>query len=268
VSLIIVTDNTPNTDNKELFASNDKVAYYPNKANFGLSRAFNRCLKNELVKKSDFIVFLDQDSSVQENTVEILINDFLALRKIAQNVGCIGPFYYEENIGEIVSPKGRREILKNIYKVKNIITSAMLTTYANLELINFWNEKIFLDFADWDLCWRFREAKLCCCITANTILHHKLGNRMRQLGPFVIREAAPIREYYQMRDGLKLLVKTYTPGKFKILFLFNLFIRPVIHILFLPDKEERVKYMVSGFFDFLAAKNGSFFYIADYRTLC
>ena len=50
-----------------------------------------------------------------------------------------------------------------------------MTKYCVLQKINFWNEDIFLDFADYDLCWRLNKNGLYSFITNNVTLEHCLG---------------------------------------------------------------------------------------------
>lgn len=258
VSLVIITDNTPDTDNYKLFESFLKVKYQANKRNLGLSIAFNKCLRLELVKNSDYVLFLDQDSLITEDLVKKLIADYNKLLEYMINVGCIGPVYYEENMGKLMIPKIRHKISPSIYEVDAIITSSMLTTYSNLEKVGFWNETIFLDLADWDLCWRFKAIGLKCCITENVLLNHTLGESVKRIGPFSVKEGKPIREYYQTRDCLKLLSRNYTPLKYKIRFILMITIRPIIHMLVLPEKHLRMKYIFWGIVDFFCSINGPF----------
>jgi rhamnosyltransferase len=256
VSLVIVADNTPGLDNSELFGHKSKVMYLANKMNLGLSMAFNLCLQIDAVKNSDFILFLDQDSLVPENTVKKLIADYNVLLENKINVGCIGPIYHEKNANKIMRPRIRKALLTSIYRVDSIITSSMLITYSNLQKINFWNEEIFLDLADWDLCFRLNKQGLYCCLTENVVLEHTLGKSAKTFLGLTIRCDVPVRIYYQIRDGLKLLFKTYTPIRYKIKFLFNILFLPIIHFIFLDNKIDRLRYLYFGIIDFFKGKQG------------
>jgi rhamnosyltransferase len=259
VSCVIIADNTPDIDNTILFDRfSSKIVYVPNKKNLGLSLAFNKCLRLDIVKKTDFVLFVDQDSLVPDNLVKILICDFLILQNNGIKIGCIGPVYYETNEKKIAIPRMRKELYKNIYAVKTIITSSMLTTYENLKKIGFWNDDIFLDLADWDLCWRFQKDGMLCCLAGNVVLNHKLGQSVKKIGFLGVKEGAPVREYYQTRDCLKLLFKMYTPIKYRMRFVLMITIRPIIHLLFLPYKLRRINYIFLGIYDFLRHKNGDY----------
>jgi rhamnosyltransferase len=257
VSFIIVNDNTPYVDNSDIFSCFAKVKYQANKKNMGLSKAFNKCLSMQDAKTSDFIIFFDQDSMVSENLIASLIDDYYKIFKHGISIGCIGPVCYEKNSKKNIHEKKKAKLLPGVYKTDAILTSSMLTTYQALSTINLWNEEIFLDLADWDLCFRFSKQNLCCCLSENVILNHRLGLSSKKIGGVFIRRGAPVRIYYQVRDGLKLLFKAYTPIKYKIRFLFNILFRPIIHFIFLDDKIARLRYFYSGIFDFFKGEQGT-----------
>jgi rhamnosyltransferase len=210
-----------------------------------------------LSKKSDFILFFDQDSDVSEDLVERLIAEYMVLLERKCRIGCLGPMIFERSLNVKISPKRKLDIVNNSCRVEAIITSSMLTTYRNLEAIGFWNEDIFLDFADWDLCWRFQKNNLLCYITDNVLLNHKLGYSVKKIGNYQIIEDNPIREYYQIRDGIKLLFKSYTPFRYRIHFLILIVFRPYLHMLFLKNRYLRIKYIITGIIDFFRCKSNA-----------
>lgn len=69
VSSVILSDNTPNKDNAVIFKDIKNILYFPNYENLGLSSAFNKCLKLEITRKSDYLIFFDQDSLIPNNYI-------------------------------------------------------------------------------------------------------------------------------------------------------------------------------------------------------
>jgi rhamnosyltransferase len=257
VSTIIIADNTPYVDNSEMFGKYTKVLYRSNKINLGLSMAFNQCFSLACVKNSDFIFFLDQDSLISENLVEVLVKDYIGLLERNINVGCLGPLHLEKNSNQIISPSIRHVLPLSLYKVDTMITSSMLTTYNRLSRIGFWSEDIFLDWADWDLCFKFNQLGFHCCLSKRITLKHKLGKSTKRILCFSLRDDNPVRTYYQVRDGLKLFSKSYCLLKYKIKLLINIFIRQAMHIFFLDEKLKRAKYFFHGIVDYILSKNGA-----------
>ena len=257
VSTILLLDNTPNTNNSKLFEKIENSQYYANYKNLGLSVAFNNGLRHNSAKNSDYIIFFDQDSQVTDNLINSLIIDFE--RTNAHNkVGCVGPLYHEKNSNEKKVPNDKLPVLANIYSVKNVITSSMLTKYEILDEIGFWNEKIFLDLADWDLCWRLRQHGYMVCLSLNAILNHTLGSSVKKILFLKIRQSNSIREYYGIRDSIKLFSMPYTPFKYKLRFIITWTLMPAVYLTFLPKRIKRYQHIVRGYIDGLKGINGEF----------
>ena len=248
VDNIVLLDNTPDSDNSTLFSGLEKTEYIAYKENLGLSEAFNRYLKS--LKENNYIIFFDQDSFCPENLVEQLKRDYSFCCKRLGKKGIVGPAYFEKNANQLMIPKQKKEISEGIYQVKSIITSGMFTELEVLQKIGFWNEEVFLDMADWDLCWRVLKNNFFCCLTRNVILSHRLGCGNFNIAGFRIEEWADFRNYYQIRDSLYLLNKDYVPLKFRIKFISMLIIRPIIHFIFFKNRKKRFFYFIKGINDY------------------
>lgn len=257
VDEVIVCDNSPES-HKDYF-NHPNIHYFSIQKNLGLSESFNRVLKDPKYKwnDNDYIIFFDQDSIIANNHIDILIEEFENLTS-QKKIGCLGPIYYNNSSNKVEIPKIKVPLNEHSYSVKSIITSSMLTTYKNLKNINFWNENIFLDMADWDLCWQFIEKGYLCCLTDKVILNHTLGDGDKKILCFKIKTSNPIREYYQTRDCLYLLKEKYVPLKFKIRFIAMLTIRPILHLIFLENKRKRIYFIKQGIIDYFKKKHGEF----------
>lgn len=254
VDNVVLLDNTPNFDNSALFLGMEKTEYIAYKENLGLSEAFNRYLKK--LTENCFIIFFDQDSFCPESLIEQLKKDYQTCCNNLGKKGIIGPAYFEKNANQLMIPKQKKRITEGIYQVKSIITSGMFTELEVLQKIGMWNEEIFLDMADWDLCWRVLKNNFFCCLTRKTILTHRLGIGVHYILNIQIAEGTPFRVYYQIRDCLYLLRRNYVPIKFKIKFILMLTIRPIIHFIFLSDKKKRIHYFIKGIKDYRKNING------------
>ena len=257
VDKVVVCDNSPN-DNSSIVPK--ECVYTSVFKNLGLSAAFNRVLKDKKYgwNPDDMIIFFDQDSRIVENHIKVLKEAYDECVSNNCNVGCIGPIFYNSSNNTVEIPHDKKNITPNIYEVKSIITSSMLCKYKDLQKIGFWNEKIFLDMADWDLCWRFMQNGYKCCMTSSISLIHAVGSGEKRIGLVRMRVGAPIREYYSIRDCLYLMKEYYTPVKFKIRFIYMLTIRSLIHILFFDHKKERKMYIRKGISDYRKNIHGEY----------
>ena len=251
VDKVYLCDNSPH-NNASMFSEIEKVNYLFYNSNLALSGAFNRVLCDPKIdfQDEDYILFFDQDSFVEDGHVQKLIHEYDRLTSLGYQVGCIGPLYFDRNTKAVRIPKVKKKIDCNTFIVDNNITSSLLCQYGHLRKIGFWNEDIFLDMADWDLCWRFMYAGMLCFITSATLLSHTVGNGEKKLGVIRILHGAPIMEYYQTRNYLSLLRKPYTPLRFRARFVLCLTIRPIGHLIILDKKFERLYYVTKGYSDF------------------
>ncbi len=249
VDKVFVCDNSPH-DNKELFSSINNLSYIYNNGNLGISGAFNRVLKdkNYCWNADDNIIFFDQDSRVKQGHVEKLLKLYERLEK-RYRVGCIGPSYFNLSNGKLEYVKGR-QIGKTLYEVPTVITSSMLTSYSALKAVDFFNEKIFLDYSDWDLCWRWTSNGYKVFTTKAVVFDHNVGNNEVQAGLIKIRKWDPVRTYYQVRDGRYLLSQKYVSYSYRIRLLYMTRLLPLMNIKYLDKKGERRHYYKKAISDY------------------
>ena len=259
VDQLFLWDNS-STGNRSSFTFDSKIIYRTTGKNLALSGAFNSILKDENYgwNNDDFVIFFDQDSFIKEGHIQQLIDEYKRLLNLNCNVGCLGPVYYNINMDQTKLPKDKTYVTENSFTVKSIITSSMVVRYGDIKKIGFWNEKIFLDMADWDLCWRFIKADYKCVETTASVLKHHLGTGGRKIGLLYLRKGAVFREYYQTRNSLYLLHEKYTPLKFKIRFIYNMIIRFPLRLIFLENRKERLHYFIAGIVDFKKGLTGEY----------
>ncbi|OEF75424.1 hypothetical protein OA5_05985 [Vibrio cyclitrophicus 1F111] len=255
VDRVVLLDNTPNIDNTDLFSDID-VEYIPNSENLGLSAAFNIGINHVKKIRSDFVVFFDQDSRVSKGLIDQLVHDFKELSKTFK-VGCIGPVYYDENSNKIVENRDAIFLEDKLFSVKSVITSSLLTSYQVLEDIGGWNESIFLDYADWDLCWRMKERGYILALDTKVTLSHSLGDSSVSFGGLSFPKYSPVREYYRIRDSLKLFTEEYVPTKYKVKFVYTWLIEPFIYLALFPQRLLRIKFVLRAFKDAFRKVDGA-----------
>lgn len=258
---IFLLDNTPENPCNERFSHIKNAEYISFEKNLGLSSAFNKALKEiTFLTEADFILFFDQDSCITKNFIQNLVNGFQELSK-TQRIGLLGPVYFDstkKKYGGIT--KHCEKISQGFFLTTEIITSGMITTYKILENVGFWDEGIFLDYADFELCWKMIQNGFEIFITENALLNHSLGSGFLNVNlifkKLCLSYSPPLREYYQTREAVKFLKRDYVPKNWRKNFLFNLTIRILIFIFRLPQKFQRLKYFFLGIKDGLKNKSG------------
>ena len=259
VEQVILCDNSMN-DNAQMLGGVTKSIYTTQHKNLGLTGAFNSILKDPAYgwKDDDLIIFFDQDSQIGEGYIQALQDEYRKIETLIPNLGCLGPVFYNTSNGRTERPRQKKNITAETYEVRNTITSSLMMRYGNLKRIDFWNEKVFLDLADWDLCWRMQKDGMVCCMTEKVVLHHSVGTCEKKVGPIKLRVGQPFREYYQTRDALYLLQENYVPLKMRLRLIANVTIRPVVHYLMLDDKKSRMKFIRRGINDYKKGVHGEY----------
>lgn len=257
--IIVICDNSEGTDEK-VYLDDDRMIVFHFGRNLGLSKAFNSVLKSHIIewKDSDFIMFFDQDSIIEDGHIQKMVDSYIYINEKGYKVACIGPVFFNKARNKIESPKRNKRVSDSIIVVDSIITSSMLTQYKKLKNVGFWNENIFLDMADWDLCWRFNSYGYLCCMTNSVVLTHMVGEGDKKCIIFNIRNPKPIREYYETRDCLYLFKEKYTPFRYKFRFIGMITLRPLLHFIFLNCKTERKRYIRRGIEDYKKNIHGEF----------
>lgn len=261
VDRVFACDNSK-ADNTFMFLDcPDSVIYLPYQKNLGLPKAFNVALEEEKYWSStedSWVIFFDQDSKIEEGHIEKLIKEFKHIKEKSISIGCLGPVYYDTSSGKVEIPKAKHQVTEHSYVVSSIITSSMLTTYETLLEIGFWNEDLFLDMADWELCWRIQRSGKESCLTDVITLHHTLGLGRKKVGPISLKVTNPIREYYQIRDCLYLRKLKYVPIKYKIRFMLMVHLRSYLHVKYLDHGEERRMYIERAKADYKKGIRGEY----------
>lgn len=259
VDTVILCDNSQES-HETVFQNEKNIIYITKNENLGLGAAFNVALKNDTYgwKDDDLIIFFDQDSQIGEGYIQALQDEYRKIETLIPNLGCLGPVFYNTSNGRTERPRQKKNITDETYEVSNTITSSLMMRYGNLKRIDFWNEKVFLDLADWDLCWRMQKAGMVRCMTEKVVLHHSVGNGEKKVGPIKLRVGQPFREYYQTRDALYLLQENYVPLKMRLRLIANVTIRPVVHYLMLDDKKSRMKFIRRGINDYKKGVHGEY----------
>ncbi len=263
VDRVILCDNSPE-ENQALFDKTQNCAYIFNGKNLALSGAFNKVLKNPAFewRPEEFLVFFDQDSVVPDEHIPTLLREWsevAASVKVDTEIGALGPVFYNAQTGTTERTEPDRVLDEHRNQVSCLITSSMLTTYNVLQEIGFWNEDLFLDYADFDLCWRMQAKGYVCVQTDTTILQHALGQGEKKIGSLTFGITSQVREYYQIKAYLYLLEKDYLPREWRRIFKRNLTLRPLVRRFALDDGKERMKLVREAKRDFHAG------YLGEYR---
>ena len=267
VTSLILSDNTPGGEHRAMYAGIPNAVYLANGANLGLAAGINRGLDTAEARESDYVFFFDQDSHVPEGHIDTMVRDWETLAE-TRRIGLLGPRFFDEITGtynaDAILDNSTEESADPYVPMAQMITSSMMTTWEIMKEIGFWNEELFLDYGDYDLCWRLAAAGYELYITRNVTLSHRLGEGCVEAKDpksgmtFPLAYGAPIRKYYQTRAAVKLLRKDYVPDAWRKLLKQNLTIRRYFDLKYLPDKRKNTYYYHRGLLDGWLNRQGEF----------
>lgn len=140
---VVVIDNHSDLEIRESLKkiSNERIEYLELPSNKGIGYAQNVGINKE--KDSDYYLFLDQDSYLKKDQFEKLLNEFQMIEKSDPHIAALGA----NTSGSPVD----NEKYRNSDKV---ISSGSIISKKALNYIGLMKEEFFIDFIDYEWCWR------------------------------------------------------------------------------------------------------------------
>ncbi|WP_456400366.1 glycosyltransferase family 2 protein [Persephonella sp.] len=227
--------------------------------NKGIAYAQN--IGYEYAKKHGFkyILEIDQDSFLPKNYVCGLLRAFEYINKhLDKNIIAIGGLDFNLATNKFYRKYSNRNSSCYI-KVDKTLSSGFLVKLDLIDKIGLKNEDFFIDFVDWEWCWRAVYKGYSIYVDKNSIIYHKKGEKsINFFNLFEINVSSPIRHYYQFRNTIFLFKYKYVPLKIKISLLIKNVVKIIIYPIILDKKYERLKFMLKGLKDGIRGINGKF----------
>lgn len=293
--VILVDDNSQDKSPQKLksflknYKLNYKIEFIQSKKNRGFAGANNLGIKKALKKNADYILLLNNDTTVERDFLNHLIDvaehdfDFLHTfrHKIIKNpkIGILGPkilYYDKKNLiwfgggkfnwffgGEHLDFNKKdttfghptsdvpSDVLDAPVAVDWISGCCMLIKKEVFEKIGLLKEEYFLYYEDTDFNLRARKEGFVCVYVPYARIYHKVSRFTKKLSD-------PIIWYYHFRNALYLAYNNapFILGKIAIHFwVFYKLLKQFIK-LFIPSKRKGAIYIIRGIFDFYKGKMG------------
>lgn len=179
-------------------------------SNKGIASALNVAAGCAYDGGFDWLITLDQDSVAPLNLTEV----YLKFSEM-ENAAVLAPLIQYDN--GVIENNFHNE--DGIQKVEKCITSASMIKLSVWKSVGGFDDKMFIDYVDFDYCLTVREHGYCiyCCEAA--VLQHELGkSETKKLflvaGPSKIKvyNHSPLRTYYYTRNALYYIRKHSDKG--------------------------------------------------------
>jgi rhamnosyltransferase len=254
--IVIVCNNSDydikfEDDNVKVFNFND---------NLGIAKAQSIGMKWAFENGADFILQMDQDSILEDKTVERLVQSYDDLTSKGYNIGVVGPQIYDKITNEVDKARIiKGEIIEDTsYTIlKQTLSSASLIPKIAYDTVGGMEDGLFIDAVDFEYCWRLKTKGFLTIRDNDILLGHRVGDGKKQIvGKIDARIPSPIRHYYHIRNLFLLLFRGYVPLYWKLSNLVKLSIKLVIYPFIFEDGKIRFMYMVRGIKDGMLRKYG------------
>lgn len=235
---LIVIDNSNhiNYDLLHQLIPIENVTYVPLEKNEGIGRAQNIAM-GYLSNFIDKICFFDQDSWASEED----LNEVTTLLSMHSTYGLLA-----------LSTEYSLHLDKSrIIEVDEVISSGSIILREVFEHLGGFDEDLFIDFVDYEFCWRMRKAGYRIGIVAGTQLTHQVNSP--QIYKHTI--SAPFRDYYVFRNAIVLLKqnRVFNRSNYVVGLLIK---RIVFEFVFNRKKIKRMGFINRGIYDGIKGKDG------------
>ena len=234
-TVLLIENGSSNTNYKKHLKRYDNLLWIDNHASKGIAYALNQICGYAYSHGYDWALTLDQDSVVVPGMVE-------TYKTIANDrIGILGCKIEDRNYKD-----PHQEGYEGTFEVPWVITSASFTnTKAWLESGGFDND-MFIDFVDTDICYSMKKAGYKIMATFHTKLYQEIGVgtyfiNHRLFGELTITNHPPIRKYFAVRNAIYIHKKYDFVTSTKVL---RFVIKRIIAILFYEKQKIRKTYMI------------------------
>lgn len=243
---IILVDNTPG---RNLNLQDSNLYYIPLRENNGIAEAQNIGIEKALELNCDYAVFFDHDSIIPSNFPTDIISEYKRIEQSTPNLFLLGPI--------IINGKTNKAYSSQIHKYhetdgfserSSIISSGSCVKLSKVKEVGKLDSSLFIDLVDHEWCWRAASKGFVNGITTKVTLTHYVGHKLFKLGPIQFIVSSPFRYFYQTRNTLWMLHRTYVPTQWKRNSLIKLFTYPLLYPFATKSWPKIYYQMTKGFF--------------------
>jgi rhamnosyltransferase len=238
---VIVVDNTPGGHDFSEDEAKDLIILQDGR-NKGLGAAINLGLVEVRQQGLEAVVLFDQDSSPSPEFIQRLSEALTT----AGSKAIVGPVLVDDaTTGQQMSCA----IGVELKAVTALPTSGMCFNLSELPNDAQFTEDYFLDFVDFDWCWKLRAKGWKIYKIKSLQMLHRLGLAQNSFLGRTYHVPSPFRHYFQFRDTLKLIIRKNVPTYSRLRLLAILPIKFLVYPFLLDRGVERFRWMLLGIRD-------------------
>ncbi|MBO4456711.1 MAG: glycosyltransferase family 2 protein [Butyrivibrio sp.] len=197
--VVIVDNHSGNIGEIAFIAKTDnRIMLLRNRKNRGVAKALNQIMGFADQNHAEWVLTLDQDSVAACG----LIEQYVKYTRFSK-IGMMSCLVRDRNAEGLVDGSEKAAGRSRYTVVKQCITSGCFTRVKAWKEAGGYDEKMFIDYVDFDLCTTLRERGYVIIRLNYEGLLHELGNRkvVRVLGmKHIAMNHPPMRKYYIVRN--------------------------------------------------------------------
>lgn len=244
-------------DNSERSLSNNPdFIYLPLFQNKGIAEAQNHALRRALMDNMEYVIFLDQDSCITNDDIIKLTDIFCEIEKRDPSIAALGPILINDGNNTPYKTAISLTNEKRI-KVNTLISSGTITKIKFITEVGLMDESLFIDYVDFDWCWRVNKAGYSLYMTREVELRHQVGQFSFHVAGLAFIKSSHKRYYYRFRNLFILSRRNYVPFRWKVKTLIHSIIElvlVVVHPAYNGERKIILKNIGSGIKDGLIRK--------------
>ena len=235
---VVVVDNSPQS-HKSWLSSSVEFRHCPENA--GIAHAQNIGLLLARQQGRDYAMLLDQDSHLTEHLLQTAKQRVIEAQSRYPDLAAYGPTIVSEFDGQVVRAKVQRVVPDEhgFLHSRQIIASGKIIPLAVLSDVGLMEDALFIDGVDHEWCWRASRKGFRIISDTQALLRHKQGESRKRVLGMTFKVGSPVRLYYQYRNILILLRRSYVPLYWKVRNCVALPVRWVINGWCLEQSKER-----------------------------
>lgn len=221
--------------------------------NFGIAAALNVGLLRLLAAGCEWAVTLDQDSRLDPSYLSLAA---ALVAEAGPDVSLLAPRIVEQDGDQVY--QGCPQPGAGSCEVDFAITSGSVLRIRDALRVGGFDDALFIDYVDFDLCLRLRAAGRRIVLHERLLLSHKIGSplRRRLLGREVVSlNHSPIRRYYKHRNLPQLLREHRNiPVRWAARKVWSHLIEPAKIVMVERQRTEKISALVLGALDGIRGK--------------
>ncbi len=249
IKLLILVDNGSENIDKVSSILPDNSILIRNSKNKGIATALNQICEYSFKNGFEWTLTLDQDSVTPDNLIEEFIKNM--------SFNCVGM------LAPVICDRNRGDILENIdtnkYKeIKECITSGSMINLEVWKEIGEFDEALFIDGVDFDICYRIIQNGYKILQINNVFLSHEIGRMEKHRFlciPFYVKNHSAFRKYYIARNIIYVAKKRKSRRLMLKAVLQEIKLLGIV-ALYEEDKLRKFKRISIGIYDGIKGKVG------------